>query len=549
VAFEAKKALVSAGLVLDLSIFGSEEAVLTAERKEPKTKSRSSPGYTNKGSQYILLIMAFLVLGNLIPLWSFPYFPSFDHPSHLLRQNILANYDNPQFDYSQNFEVQFLPVPNSLPDYVIAFLAFLVPVDIASKMLYSLYVILFPSSLLYFLRVTRPANDYLALFGCLFTYNFFLLVWGNENFCFSIPLFFIAFAYWWSHQDKLRLPSYALLSVLCTALYLSHILGFAIFTFSVFIASLFLSRSMRKSVSALMPTFFGMALYGWWNLKRGEYFDNPITWDLSIGKKVHSLLEPIAFHQKIGFSLSFQLAILTYFVIYTILLFLTFIRRDTKPGTRSLASTFLALLLVAFVIPEWFILFGADKRIFLVTFLFGLPLLFVPPRSVKTSLTLFLTILSLGHSLVIFGYFGEQNKHLSAYKTALDHIPPFQKLLPLVLPPYTYWPSYHRFFEYYHLERGGINPFHATQPIFSVTYVERPPSGGIYDVHPRDLSFDILSYYDFVLIVGNKDKLGQSLEKHLQYNGYSKHYEQGMYSIFERKTGFENDQFQSRPSH
>lgn len=510
--------------------------MLLIEKKD-NTIGGGARGQAKARSSLIFLIMAFLVLGNMVPLWFFRYFPSFDHPSHLLRQNILANYENPEFDYSQNFEIQVLPVPNILPDYIVALFAYVFPIETASKILYSLFFVLFPLSLLYFLRVTRPANEYLALSGCLFTYNFFFLVWGNENFCFSIPLFFIAFAYWWSHKHKMLLSNYVFLGIFCTMLYLTHILGFAIFIFSVFFTSLFRSRSFRRSVIAIVPTFPGIALYWWWTLKRGQYFDNYIIWDLSIKNKIHSLLEPILFYKNIGFSQSFQFAIVGCAFIYVIMLSVTLIRPKARAEIGGLIFTFAALLSATLFLPKWFLLFGADQRIATVAVFFGLPILSVPRQVIKRSLIAFLTVLSLAFNLVLFGYFGEQNRNLSVYKAALEHVPPSQKMLPLVLPPYTYWPPYHRFHEYYHIERGGINPFHLTQPIFSVTYAKRPPCNDKYDVRPSSLSPDILSYYDFVLIVGKRETLlSRDLEKVLRLNGYAPFYIQGIYSIFERKT-------------
>ncbi len=484
----------------------------------------------------LFFIIGLLVVGNLIPLWSFTYFPSLDHPSHLLRHSILANYNNPQFDYNRTFVIQRLPVPNSLPDYVVALLACFVPLEVASKIFYSVLFLFLPLSLLYYLHATRPENCYLALSGCLFSYNFFLLILGNENFCFSIPLFFVTYGYWWSHKDRLGARQYIILSFLWSALYFSHILGFVLLTLSIFFTSFFMSRSLRKSAMMVSPSSLGILMYIWWNFKRGEYFNNPIIWNLRISEKLDSLLEVFFFVKKIGFPSYLQLGMLLFFLTYSLLFLSAIVKGKAKTTIKCLLFNFLLLLLVVLLLPKWFILFGGDQRTLIIALFFGLPLLFVPSRVARGIFTTFLVVLSLYYNMVIFGYFSEQNQALSDYKAALDKIPPSQKLLPLVLPPYTYFPPYHRFFEYYHLEKGGINPFHAIQPIFSVDYVKRPPTRGIYRFSPKDLSPTILNYYDYILIVADKqDILRQDLGQLCLTNGYKLFYEHKIYTIFNRQ--------------
>ncbi|MBW1739571.1 MAG: hypothetical protein JRJ42_00385 [Deltaproteobacteria bacterium] len=494
---------------------------------------RSRP---SRPSIYLFLAIGILILGNLVPLWSFTYFPSFDHPAHLLRQNILANYNNPQFDYNQHFVIQRLPVPNSLSDYIVVFLAQFIPLGVASKIFYSLLFVFFPLSLLYYLYAVRPGNCYLALSGCLFSYNYLLLIWGNENFCLSIPLFFIIYGYWWTHKDHLGAREYTLLSCLWSALYFSHILGFALLMLSIFFTSLIESRSLRKSALAVLPSSLGVIMYIWWNFHRGEYFDNPIIWNFKISDKLHSLREVFFFGEKIGFPPYLQFGMLLFLVCYS-LLFLSFLVKGKREvTTRGILFNFFLLLLLVLLLPNWFILFGPDQRTLIVALFFGLPLLLIPSRTIKGIFAVFLVVFSLYYNVVIFGYFSRENQVLSEHKVVLDKIPPLQKLLPLVLPPYTFFPAYHRFFEYYHLEKGGINPFHATQPIFSVDYVKRPPSSGIYNFSVKDLSPTILSYYDFILVVGNKDDmLHQTLERMFLTNGYKLFYKYKIYTIFNRQ--------------
>lgn len=481
-----------------------------------------------------LATIPILILANLVPLWLFTYFPSFDRPAHLLRQNILVNYDNPEFDYNKNFAVQNLPVPNILSDYMVVVFARFASVENSSKILYSLLFMLLPASLVYYLKAVRPENCYLAICGCLFSYSYHLLIWGNENFCLSIPIFLVSFGYWWIRKDRMGAKEYIVAGILWLGLYFAHILGFAMLIVVVLTSSTILWRNLRRTTLAILPSLPGVALYVWWNFKRGEYFDNPIIWDFDIGNKFESLAEVFLFGAKLGFPVYLEIGLLIFLASYAVLCIISRISRKDAGVMSPIVTSFVVLLLLALVLPKWFILYGADQRMLFIALFFGLPLL-AYSRKVRTIITVFICGLTLYYNSVILEYFARENHVLSDYRAALSKIPPRQKLLPLVFPPYTDLPTYHRFYDYYHLEKGGINPFHAIQPIFLVDYMERPPCGDIYDLSPQGMSNDVLDYYDYVLVVCDPWNPGRrEIVRKLLANGYRQHYEVGIYCIFNR---------------
>ena len=66
-------------------------------------------------SQPVNIIFLSLVVAHLLPIWSFPYFPSQDGPAHVENANILCNYSDPNASLlrEENLEIfqYFAPAP------------------------------------------------------------------------------------------------------------------------------------------------------------------------------------------------------------------------------------------------------------------------------------------------------------------------------------------------------------------------------------------------------------------------------------------------------
>jgi len=58
-------------------------------------------------------IAVFIAL-YLLPVWAFKFFPSQDGPSHLYNAQILRQYTNPNYIYSQFFDLHLALFPNWL---------------------------------------------------------------------------------------------------------------------------------------------------------------------------------------------------------------------------------------------------------------------------------------------------------------------------------------------------------------------------------------------------------------------------------------------------
>ena len=125
---------------------------------------------------------------------------------------------------------------------------FVFPPLIAEKIFLSLYVILFPLAMHYFLNAVQPeqnasgrrvlqARPSLVILSFTFIYNYLLLM-GFYNFAVSVPLFFLTLGYWYRHRDTINVKRAALLNLLIVITYFAHLISYAFILFSIALLSL-----------------------------------------------------------------------------------------------------------------------------------------------------------------------------------------------------------------------------------------------------------------------------------------------------------------------
>ena len=215
------------------------------------------------GSKSTLLIGA-LIIAYLLPIWLFPYFPTQDGVSHVYNSQILTEYGNPDYEFRAYYEINWYPFPNWLSHFALAMLMFVFPPLIAEKVFLSLYVILFPLAIRYFLNAAHgdapenlrrdtprnvdakfaqpnhltkePGQQSLVILSFTFIYNYLLLM-GFYNFAVSVPLFFLTLGYWYRHRDALNVKRAVLLNLLIVITYFAHLISYAFILFSIALLS------------------------------------------------------------------------------------------------------------------------------------------------------------------------------------------------------------------------------------------------------------------------------------------------------------------------
>ncbi len=161
----------------------------------------------------------------LTPVWYFDYLPLNDLPNHVASVSLLLA----QNDCGQTYVV---PNPNQfIPNYtafaIMEWLAPFLGVEKAARVVLSLYIILLPFSLSYFLKRVRPGLEPFGLAAFLYAYNWIFMM-GFLNNALSLPLFLFAAGYWLSKKDgKPVLSAILSFAALSLLVFLTHIVAFA----------------------------------------------------------------------------------------------------------------------------------------------------------------------------------------------------------------------------------------------------------------------------------------------------------------------------------
>src|SRR5262249_9485901 len=156
--------------------------------------------------------------------------------------HVILNYKSPVFDYQRLFDVSLFPMPYMIVDYLMVIIGSLLSVQLAGKIVLSMYVVLLPTSIFYFIRSVDKTRIILVLFAFLFIYNWHFNK-GFVSFVFSIPFFFFTLGYWWRAKN-LTWSRQLILSGLILCVYLSHLYTF-LFLIYAFALLLILTRDHR----------------------------------------------------------------------------------------------------------------------------------------------------------------------------------------------------------------------------------------------------------------------------------------------------------------
>ena len=210
------------------------------------------------------VLIGVLIVAYLLPIWLFPYFPTQDGVSHVYNSQILTEYVNPTYQFRDYYDINWFPFPNWLSHASLALLLFIFPPLIAEKVFLSLYVILFPFAIRYFLNAVQSGRDALVILSFTFIYNYLLLM-GFYNFAVSVPLFFLALGYWWRHREALTTTRIVLLNLLIIVIYFAHLISYAFVLFSIALLTVIHFRHNLKRIlitgCAVLPAALLLIVY------------------------------------------------------------------------------------------------------------------------------------------------------------------------------------------------------------------------------------------------------------------------------------------------
>ncbi len=233
-----------------------------------------------------LLVFVIVVLLYILPIWIFKYFPSQDGPAHIYNSFILRHYSDPDYRFSEFYDVNKRIIPNWASHASMMLLMYVFPPLIAEKILLTAYILLMAVGVLYLLNAIGKDKTPLAFIGLPFIYNYLFLM-GFYNFALSVALFLIAIGYWWKHFQTFNIKNIVILAILLVILYFSHAVSLALAAFSigvmaflnlVFIRSPRMFSTWKKALLSLIPMLPSMALLLYYT--RGNTASDPGAWQL-----------------------------------------------------------------------------------------------------------------------------------------------------------------------------------------------------------------------------------------------------------------------------
>ena len=180
--------------------------------KEPKSAS-----FSVWTAVFLLLLLLYI-----LPIWVFKYLPSQDGPCHIYNSFILRHYNDPEYRFSEFYEINKSPIPTWASLFIMMLLMYVVPSLIAEKILLTVYIALMGLSMLYLVNNVEGERTPLALLCLPFIYNYIFLM-GFYNYSLSVALLILVIGYWWKHYHTFGLKNMVILGLLLIALYFCHL--------------------------------------------------------------------------------------------------------------------------------------------------------------------------------------------------------------------------------------------------------------------------------------------------------------------------------------
>lgn len=210
------------------------------------------------------LIIILLICLYLLPIWLFKYFPTQDGPSHIFNAQILKEYRNPDYKFEEDYVLNLSPFPNWLAHVFLVLLLTVFSPIIAEKVFLSIYIIIFPISIFYFVNSIKRGKNLIGFIGFLFVYNYLFLM-GFYSFAISVPLFFLVLGYWWRYKEHITVKRIVLLNLFITIIYFAHLSSHIIIMMSISLLSiLYFRKRVRKifvTLGCVLPSSILVFIY------------------------------------------------------------------------------------------------------------------------------------------------------------------------------------------------------------------------------------------------------------------------------------------------
>lgn len=235
-------------------------------------------------SEYLFCICVIILLAtSLYPVFGLRLLPMQDYPQHLFLAQVATTYEDPAFNWSKYYDVNLGLRPYMLWYLLIKYVGLVTGVELAGKILFSLYLLLIT---VFIYMIKRSLANFTLPWSALLLYPFAfnqIYFMGFSNYILSLPLLFIALL---DLEHLLKHPAapwrIALHSVYIFILILNHPYTFLVYLTLAFIASFLSGLGVKQSLKKLAPEIALGALFILWYVTMHSQSSSPTAtaWEI-----------------------------------------------------------------------------------------------------------------------------------------------------------------------------------------------------------------------------------------------------------------------------
>jgi hypothetical protein len=204
-----------------------------------------------------ILILAVLLLA---PIWSVQFPPLLDYPNHLARSFVLSHLQDSSFSFGNYYRADWGAYPYLGMDASLAILGRFLPIETAGRVFLSLCVLALPAAAWFFLRQVNAGEGSAAAWSLLIAFNVFFLE-GFLNFDLSLAVGLLALGLWLRWLEKPGTTRWIATLLAFTALYFTHLIGFALSGLILIVYLAISRRTLRDWLWSGALALPGFALY------------------------------------------------------------------------------------------------------------------------------------------------------------------------------------------------------------------------------------------------------------------------------------------------
>ena len=500
-----------------------------ASPSENSLLSRAGRHETPAFSSLKAAVVALLICVYLLPIWIFKYVPTQDGPSHIYNSQVLREFRNSDYRFREHYDLNLSLFPNWLSHISLAMLMAVFSPTAAEKILLTIYVIMFPLAIFYFLDSVNKGRSLIGLMSFLFIYNYLLLM-GFYNFAFSVPLFFLALGFWWKNKERLTAKRIVLLNLLLVVIYFTHLITYVTLLLSIAFLSVFSFRKRLKKIlltlGGLLPSSLLLLNYLLSSrLMRGGAPGLGFSRAWQLLKELFSLRILVSYSENQSAIACLVSALMLYMFIHTLWM-ANPARRGSSPEKAAGRGSFLFLIFALFIL---YLILPRDlgpggwvnERMSLLVLL-GILAWFRESDSLawKRAFIILVGGISLANMACLINDCKILNKELHEYTLGIKRIENNKIILPLYFDGYGKSRKVGIFINasnYYCLDNGGINlgNYEVQSAYFPIHFKDgfQPPADGkewVQTVFGRPMDIDISGYsdkVDYLLLWGKPDPI------------------------------------------